>query len=463
MAPLHLQDTALKLKEAFYVDNCITSVDSAPELNTFVSESLELMGSGQFELREWASNYSDANSNLTRIFSKENVVPLLGMLWNKERDELFCDVRTISIPNKKVTKRDLLSVAQRIFDVVGFTCPVTLLPKLLLQEVWMKKLTWDEVLPGDISEKFSKWVENIHWLECIRIPRRICPLGNLSCETTSIHVFCDSSKLAFAACVFIRTEFQNKVAVQLIYAKSRIAPKNATIPRLELLAALIGARMYSHVQEALQLSCKAYFWTDSSIALTWIKEKEDWGTFVGNRCREICKTTNKEDWYHVSGDLNPADLPSRGCGAKTLYETKWWEGPAWLRTEESKWPVSNLSLPDANAYAEKKKTVISALTTDINMKFTNSLLYFSSYLKLLRMVAWILRFLHNSNPNFESQHGPLSTYEIRRAEEKVIWCIQQESFEGKSNYQKHLPVFADDKGLLRVKTRLVLINDIEDF
>ncbi|XP_054287987.1 uncharacterized protein LOC129003716 [Macrosteles quadrilineatus] len=49
------------------------------------------------------------------------------------------------------------------------------------------------------------------------------------------------------------------------------------------------------------------------------------------------------------------------------------------------------------------------------------------------------------------------------AEEKVILCIQKNSFGEKSKFQKNLPVFFDDKGLLRVKTRLVLNDDSEDF
>ncbi|XP_054281941.1 uncharacterized protein LOC128999516 [Macrosteles quadrilineatus] len=49
------------------------------------------------------------------------------------------------------------------------------------------------------------------------------------------------------------------------------------------------------------------------------------------------------------------------------------------------------------------------------------------------------------------------------AEDKVILCIQKNSFGEKSKFQKNLPVFYDDKGLLRVKIRLVLNDDSEDF
>ncbi|GFY45993.1 reverse transcriptase domain-containing protein [Trichonephila inaurata madagascariensis] len=60
----------------------------------------------------------------------------------------------------------------------------------------------------------------------------------------SIHTFCDASQFAYAAAVFIRIEYSGVAQVNLLAAQSRIAPvKTVTIPRLELLAATVGARL----------------------------------------------------------------------------------------------------------------------------------------------------------------------------------------------------------------------------
>ncbi|GFV31437.1 uncharacterized protein TNCV_134761 [Trichonephila clavipes] len=99
--------------------------------------------------------------------------------------------------------------------------------------------------------------------------------------------------------------------------------KTITIPRLELMAATIGARLFSSVKHALKISnIKTYFWTDSSTVLMWIIRREQWSVFVANRISEIRKIDNFEDWFHISTDQNPADILSRGCGPKQLHKRK---------------------------------------------------------------------------------------------------------------------------------------------
>lgn len=64
---------------------------------------------------------------------------------------------------------------------------------------------------------------------------------------------------------------------------------------------------------------------------------DEWGTFVGNRVREIVKLTSPENWNHVPGKLNPADLASRGSSPRELMRSRWWEGPQWLKLPQNQW------------------------------------------------------------------------------------------------------------------------------
>lgn len=98
---------------------------------------------------------------------------------------------------------------------------------------------------NDISERFNKWIANIHWLDQCLISKSMT-LHNLTTFESSIYVFCDASESAYASCTFVRTGNGQKVDVQLLGAKPRIAlPIQIAIPRLELLAALFGSRLYT--------------------------------------------------------------------------------------------------------------------------------------------------------------------------------------------------------------------------
>ncbi|GFW48160.1 uncharacterized protein TNCV_1614211 [Trichonephila clavipes] len=86
---------------------------------------------------------------------------VLGLIWNLKDDCLSCNINCQKNEGKAITKRSLLSIANHIYDLIGFTAPVTLKPKLILQEIWKLKLEWDENLPKDILNQVKKWLEQL--------------------------------------------------------------------------------------------------------------------------------------------------------------------------------------------------------------------------------------------------------------------------------------------------------------
>ncbi|UYV70955.1 hypothetical protein LAZ67_8001243 [Cordylochernes scorpioides] len=168
---------------------------------------------------------------------------------------------------------------------------------------------------------------------------------------------------------FLKQEVKNAECLSFV-AKTRVAPlKSITIPRLELVACLLSARLTTSIVRALiARPIKTIFWSDSSTALSWISTKHKWSIFVSNRVNEIRSSTNIDDWRFVPGTLNPADLPSRGCYAPQLILSKWWEGPQWLRESEDKWPKQK-PIPNEEQVLEEKKGTVVQNTIVQNRKF----------------------------------------------------------------------------------------------
>lgn len=452
---VQFKETAEKLKNSFYVDNCVASVRNEVECKKFIENSTIVMSAGNFNLRGWI--YNSLESEVTP--EKIKIVGVLGLLWNVQDDTLFCDTNNLLDSETVLTKRHLLSVAQKIFDVIGFLCPVLLIPKLLLQETWQQNINWDQKLPSEILTKFQVWLKQIDLLSHCKIQRTLCNKSNLeNSSDTTIHIFCDASKSAYASCIFLRTIIEEKILVSLVIAKSRIAPKNITLPRLELLATLLGVRLYKTVKNVREFSeIKTYFWSDSMVALTWIRTRGQWKMFVENRVREIRSITEINDWYHIPGKINPADLASRGCNAKTLLETKWWLGPTWLKENPNNWPYTEI-VYTKEVDSEKIKNIQTFVSKSYN---STDFQYFSKYSQIIRMITWMLRFIHNCKRVSLKRYGTITHEECEEAENKLIRVIQEESFGNGENI--NLEKFKDDHKIWRVKTRLVLGEFEENF
>ena len=117
---------------------------------------------------------------------------------------------------------------------MGWLAPVIVVAKLLIQELWLRKLDWDEKLPHDLQGQWFDYHNTLNNLESLKVPRWTGQLQTLNIE---LHEFSDASSEAYAASVYLKIFNQdlNNAYVCLLIAKSKVAPvKYVSIPRLEL-------------------------------------------------------------------------------------------------------------------------------------------------------------------------------------------------------------------------------------
>ena len=128
------------------MDNCITSVESEGRLREFMAAAKEMMALGSFDLRCWEH---------TRDATGKETTSVLGLLFNKMRDTIAVNTDLWRDEgDMEVTKRSILSAAHKVFDPIGFTSPVTLLPKLLLKGLCRQKIDWDTPVDKETRKVF---------------------------------------------------------------------------------------------------------------------------------------------------------------------------------------------------------------------------------------------------------------------------------------------------------------------
>ena len=238
-------------------------------------------------------------------------------------------LKSIASEAKRVvqTKRAIVSLVGKFYDPLGLLSPIVTRFKIFLQELCEAKLDWDQPITGRLLEE---WIQLFLSLQegpqIFVLPQ--CYLDRVKEQVISYSLcgFCDSSLKAYAAVVYLLVETSSGCYVRFIAAKTRVSPlKTQTIPRLELLSALLLSRLISSVILALENEVqmmRLHCFTDSTVVLFWIRGVEkSWKPFVQNRISEIRRLLPPDHWMHCSGQDNPADIPSRGLTPQELADS----------------------------------------------------------------------------------------------------------------------------------------------
>ncbi|XP_055543453.1 uncharacterized protein LOC129729000 [Wyeomyia smithii] len=136
--------------------------------------------------------------------------------------------------------------------------------------------------------------------------------GAKSNEMTNLqlHVFADASETAYECVAYFRAIMQGKVRCALVMNQSKVAPvKQISIPRLELVAAVLGAQLSQAVLENHNIVFgKIVYWIDPSEVLSWVRsDQQRYRRFVGFRIGEILTLTRLTYWRWIPTRFNAAD------------------------------------------------------------------------------------------------------------------------------------------------------------
>lgn len=518
-------EAARTIIENTYMDDVLSSETSVDKAVSIALQCIEIFKSMNWDLVGFQSNSTEFLRKIPEEHIKKDLIPLLsndkdsyttkvlGAAWDTVSD---CFVYQLNKNNFvklahefdfKPTKRDQCSTIARIFDVLGFIAHVLIRGKILLQRSWKLKLDWDDVISDEENKLWKNWIQDLNKITELKIPRQHLPAKGLSCaQRVEFHAFCDAGKEAVAAAVYIVSSFRGCKYVSLALAKAKVAPVKiktkseiTEMPRLELIACLIASRLLNTV-EKLHSSIKAerFIWTDSEIALCWIKnENIRLPRFAISPVEEILENSERKEWRYVPSKQNPADVATKFVKFDFGDSNSiWFQGPDFVKQPVNSWPVQKSTYDQAAVTAQINLHQFS-FSTGIVLpapdcvfagdwiidKLSNSIK--SNWRKLVRAVARALKFLYDAiipavkSKQFEqmkmrneikvknNNFSQLTAIDLERAELFIIRKMQREVYQDdfkklaegrmpKNRQLQQLHAFIDDQGVLRIDSRVVL-------
>lgn len=404
------------IEKQHYVDDFFHSESSLQQAIQTIDNVRAAHANGGFQLVKWTTN----NDTLTNHLPEELRAPtaaspygerVLGIYWDTKSDQFVFPLDFVKFPevkdsNKKhLTKRFILRFVMSIFDPVGFLNPLTIRLKILFQDVWRENITWDKELDGTFAGRLQKWLQDVDNCKPVRVSRQYFPeIVNYS--EVDLVTFCDASENGYCAVSYYLLRKGGVVYVSLVQSKARVAPLKPalSIPKLELQAMALGSQLCDMIcSETNLIIRKRHLWTDSEIALNWLKTDKKLTAFANARVGKILNTTKIEEWNWLPSSQNVADMGTKELPLLDLsINSVWFTGPQFLQLPEDRWPSGKL--PDLT---DPEKLILFQKEVEEETEFINvhitvdniiiceriDITRFSNYHRLIRATAYALKMI----------------------------------------------------------------------
>ena len=491
-----------RIKRSIWVDDVLLSAPSIKEAQEAIVKMEKMFITSSFKMAKFAASHDEILEKLPAdklLFQKGEkkgtleITKALGVSWNLEDDTLFVGQNIEEAFQRKKpydTKRSVASMVAKIYDPLSILLPWKIGGLILLKDIWQHqqeeatkrgisktaKLFWDEPLPVGIQTQVEEWKTSYPLAATIKLPRSLVRVGEI--KSQELYGFSDASPLAFGAAIYLKTNYRKgPPTCRFMLARGKVNPPVAhNLPRCELIATKFLAQMVEAEREYLEQKLPCTLFSDSMVALCWIKHQDSqrWKVMVANAVKAIRMFTETEDWHHIPGEINPADLLTRPHPLEELKErSDWFEGPEFCVSGEFPTQPEFYSVPAEAEVEEKKKpeeanaTVLAAVAKSIQKKGpANPISRLeerkSRFITILRIIAWAKRCYRKDrkeDPVFNDRQ------EIWDAIKVIIKYVQHTSFaeELKALAQKQgvkpssklagIDPFVDPEGFLRAQGR----------
>lgn len=270
------------IRNFFYCDDLSAGFHTTEEAIKGIQELQTVFKKSGFQLRKFASNHPEVLINVPKedrvsdmaqaIDDKEHEFKTLGLVYDCKSDQFSFNVKNVKIQGN--TKRAYCSYSHSLFDSQNLLGPLQLYMRKLMQEVFSSTLDWDDSLPKELLDRWDVLAKELPLLEALRIKWYV-PLN----KDSEIHIFCDASKYGVGSCLYVANRVGDRLKSNLLFSQVNVVPAkaNSTIPRNELNAVVLGAKLCLKLRRITDLDLQIFIHCDNTCVI---------GTNSGNFRRE---------------------------------------------------------------------------------------------------------------------------------------------------------------------------------
>ncbi|KAM4521343.1 uncharacterized protein PAE49_002487, partial [Odontesthes bonariensis] len=413
----HLQDERRVIEEDSYVDDLLTSHNDLNRLDQITAGVEEVLKAGGFFLKPWVrSGQSGRKGTEADVLKPEQgntlILPnqmregenkALGIGYQVEEDKLYMLTAVNFSKRKKkmrvgkdlleeevraetpnpLTRRALLSQVAALYDPIGLVAPVKQKGAILVRKAFQEggggrltQETWDQPLSVRLREEAIQLFEEYAQLGQVKFHRSLTP-PDWKGKPYGI-TFSDGSDKTYGAVMYVRWETSQGTEVRFVEAKAKLTPleQKGDAVKAEICGAVFAARIRKYVEKHAIMKMERWFHLLDSQTVLGAIQRENYGfqTFFANRVGEIQKSGPVQDWWWIRGDLNIADVITRGGTLKDLDEESTWQnGPEFLKWPVEEWPIQSAGEVAAQARESVNKLqrkAFSAALTRAQAKMT---------------------------------------------------------------------------------------------
>ena len=227
----------LKVVRSLYVDDLISGTELRQDSFEFYLKLKHRFAEGNMNMRKWNSNDKDLlrmiedkeqalipsptvvkseneieeedESFAKSLFNPscaEDETKVLGLIWKNKSDLLKFDFseQLANLGSEPLTKRVVLKTMTSLFDPLGLLAPLTVLLKLIFEDVCKGGHSWDEPLPKDIVDRWKEIISDIRSVGIVEINRHVLKnIDKSDIQLIELHGFGDGSSVAFAATIYL--------------------------------------------------------------------------------------------------------------------------------------------------------------------------------------------------------------------------------------------------------------------